>query len=1241
MNIEEFIGHFNITNSSGSDFQAQCPAHADARPSLSITESGQKILVKCFAGCTAESILKAVGLKMSDLFNGAGSDRVVATYDYCDETSAILFRIVRTESKKFIAERYENGVFIRGINGVRRVPYNLPAVIKAKTVVIVEGEKDVETLRAIGIVAATNPFGAGKWDPSFNKHFQDKHVAVLGDNDPPGRAHAFNIATELLPVAKSVRIVALPVPEKGDVTDYLETHTKEDLLTLTKATKPFTAEESSKSTKPSAWDKAKSAPELLAEEDLAITGLAKDLIVPGAITLMAAPRGLGKSLVAQSAGVSIALGREFRGGKTTPLRVLLVDRDNPRKVVKDRLRGFGAADAINLKVLTREDAPDLQDKKSWESFPVSDYDVVLIDSLGSFTEGVTEREGKETTLILATVLDLIHRGPAVLLLANCTKDALSVKGRGEWMDRVDIVYEVRDATGFTPSGKKDWWLELPAAGEAAWADRASRRKNRSDYRLGFIPSKFRLGAQPDPFCIELRLPKDEPWTLDDVTADLVAAGENTIKEAAAKKEAQEKAAVDSLLETVTTRFAANDPVLKTEAQNYIHEMEISRDRARELVAINIGVLWNIVDVRGKGSPKALIPLPLTNPPRKQPHERKSAAGRSGRGPQKCDPCNSSADNDFCESPFLLRTGFDSGVVDEGGFDWAAGMQHEPVTLPAALDRFTEIVLFNFEFYCPDGANPSPHCLVGYEIRSGAAIRLLRPDFPSTPPFGIGSSALWVAYSGASDLRCCLAIGWPLPENFIDLGVEGKLQTNNPGPDRGIPKLFECCDRFGIGHADPDEKKKLNKYFGKAEVLSDDDKLRVLPHCENNVVVLPELLSKLSPEMDTDQALGRGEYVKQIAVIEHRGISIVGQDYKNIAANREQIKRDFIDQSTVGAELYTNGHFDFKKLLIWIEKNDIDPDSWKRTPAGRLCTEEDYLADVANVVPVVKPFLDLVLALKDFKKIPFGIGSDGRSHADQIPFGTITGRNAASKYVLTASRWWRWVIQAPEGSALIYCDYEAMEYAVAAFLSGDKNMSANYLGGDIHAGVAKQLGIDRNSAKTVNFAMQYGGGPKGLSESLGIPISDAQEIYHQHKSTYSRYWKWSDDFVETLKSTGVYVLPDGWALRFDANKNGDGLLSARNFPVQASAGAIFRRSVIETAKADIETVGTLHDALLMQAPVADAERVSAAASKIMRGVSKHFLGKEIRVSSKIYLDRFEDKDGAGDWKRISKILKKYK
>ena len=354
------------------------------------------------------------------------------------------------------------------------------------------------------------------------------------------------------------------------------------------------------------WAKALDAPTFLAQPIIKIQGLAKDLIVPGQITLIASPRGIGKTLVGHAVAVAMATGGKFRGEAQNPLRVLLVDRENSVHVINSRLRSWGAENAPNLKILTREDdPPDLKNKAAWNIFPTQDYDVIIIDSLLTFTEGVTEKEGKETSLILGTLLDLKAKGPAILLLANCTKDALFVKGRGDWMDRVDIVYEVRDATDFTPSGTMDWWLELPKGGEKEWADRASRRKGRIDYRLAFVTSKFRGGAWPDPFCLEVRLPEDQLWTLEDVTQMLLSEP----KDIAVKKIEEEITAVLSLADAVREHYAtAGKPMLITKAASYLQTMRIHRDRARKLIEEDKGYFWILKKVGGKGNATGLFPV---------------------------------------------------------------------------------------------------------------------------------------------------------------------------------------------------------------------------------------------------------------------------------------------------------------------------------------------------------------------------------------------------------------------------------------------------------------------------------------------------------------------------------------------------------------------------------------------------------------------------------------------------------
>lgn len=49
-------------------WRAKCPAHDDRSPSLSVREDGERVLIHCFAGCDADDVLAAVGLKWADLY---------------------------------------------------------------------------------------------------------------------------------------------------------------------------------------------------------------------------------------------------------------------------------------------------------------------------------------------------------------------------------------------------------------------------------------------------------------------------------------------------------------------------------------------------------------------------------------------------------------------------------------------------------------------------------------------------------------------------------------------------------------------------------------------------------------------------------------------------------------------------------------------------------------------------------------------------------------------------------------------------------------------------------------------------------------------------------------------------------------------------------------------------------------------------------------------------------------------
>lgn len=277
----------------------------------------------------------------------------------------------------------------------------------------------------------------------------------------------------------------------------------------------------------SPWAHALSAPELLATVDPDADFLLPRLLARGAITELFSPRGLGKTNVLHFH--LVALGR-------TGLRVLLVDRDNPRREVKRRLRAWGAGEVPTLKVIGRDHAPPLTDTAAWAAFPLDTYDIVAIDSLDASTEGVGEGDSAQPSKAFANVLNLARRrdGPAIIVLGNTIKSGAHSRGSGVLEDRADIVYEVRDATDLKSTGTKDWWHELAPAGVADWAARATRRKRRDGYKLAFIPTKFRIGEEPDPFCYEIDH-RPSPWELREVTDGIIAAGHRAAVEAETKQ----------------------------------------------------------------------------------------------------------------------------------------------------------------------------------------------------------------------------------------------------------------------------------------------------------------------------------------------------------------------------------------------------------------------------------------------------------------------------------------------------------------------------------------------------------------------------------------------------------------------------------------------------------------------------------------------------------------------------------
>lgn len=256
---DQFFGKLKDVRRRGQGkWMACCPAHDDAKPSLSIAIGGQgKLILSCVsAKCETEAILKSMGLAWKDLFPPSDNNTVkpkrkeIAWYPYYDENNNLICETVRYDPKDFRQRRpnpeykphfghhESNQKWIWNLDGCRKIIYRLPSILAALKidpevrVHVVEGEKDAESIWALGLAATTCPMGASKWTAEHSEQLRGMNVLIVPDEDFrdaktrkfTGLEHARLVRESLTGVAKTAKIIRLPCEpgHKQDSTSFIE-----------------------------------------------------------------------------------------------------------------------------------------------------------------------------------------------------------------------------------------------------------------------------------------------------------------------------------------------------------------------------------------------------------------------------------------------------------------------------------------------------------------------------------------------------------------------------------------------------------------------------------------------------------------------------------------------------------------------------------------------------------------------------------------------------------------------------------------------------------------------------------------------------------------------------------------------------------------------------------------------------------------------------------------------------------
>jgi 5S rRNA maturation endonuclease (ribonuclease M5) len=444
---------------------SRCPAHDDRNPSLSISEGENSTLLHCHAGCSVESICAALGIEVRELsLDNKPDPRIVAIYDYMDEVAGLLYQVVRFDPKDFRQRRPDgNGGWIWSLNGTRRVLYRLPEVLKAKSVLVVEGEKDCESARTFGLVATCNAAGAGKWREEYSELLRGKRVAVIADADEPGRKHAQQVATSLYGKAESVKVLELP--DAKDLAEWVEHGgTREALLELVQNTPTFLSAHivNEFGQKPFPVEKGpnlpfKTAAQVEKETPTEITWVSKPYIAAGAITEIDGKVKLaGKSTWVTYMCRAVLDGALFMGEPTlrTPVVYLTEQPPSSWRLTLERAGILGRED---FSCLYFKDIRGL----SWQA--VADAALVeckrtgarllVVDTLSQFAgiTGDSENDAGEALRAMAPLQIAAGEGVAVVVIRHERKSGGSVgeSGRGSsaFAGAVDTVISIRRPEG--------------------------------------------------------------------------------------------------------------------------------------------------------------------------------------------------------------------------------------------------------------------------------------------------------------------------------------------------------------------------------------------------------------------------------------------------------------------------------------------------------------------------------------------------------------------------------------------------------------------------------------------------------------------------------------------------------------------------------------------------------------------------------------------------------------------------
>ena len=284
----------------------------------------------------------------------------------------------------------------------------------------------------------------------------------------------------------------------------------------------------------------------------------------------------------------------------------------------------------------------------------------------------------------------------------------------------------------------------------------------------------------------------------------------------------------------------------------------------------------------------------------------------------------------------------------------------------------------------------------------------------------------------------------------------------------------------------------------------------------------------------------------------------------VDAYKKVIKNQFTRIDTQG-DLFTGFDTEPKCVINWSSQKQVIPlfellginvETFdKKTKQKKKSIEANVLKPQKNDFPIIPIFLEY----QEAAKVVSTYGQNwlnainpktGRIHADFHSIGTDTARVSSGGGVwklnmqnLPHDPETRACFTSEEGNAWLSADYQSQESRIIASVSKDEKMIDLFENGcgDVHSLVAymsypniiprdtkiediKKLYHNwRQKAKSIEFAINYGGDYNTISKNDGIPVEEAKEIYDNFMEGFPGIKRYQDYCRAAVMRDGYILL----------------------------------------------------------------------------------------------------------------------